>query len=264
MMEPDLRSVPGRECDVVMKGGITSGVLYPSALVAIGGKYRLRGIGGASAGAIGAALGAAAEFGRASGGYERLGVLPDEVSNGKLAALFQPQPETRRLLRLMLAATGNEGLSTSSSSRSGVGRAKRIATSLVRAFPVAALLGGLIGLFIVAAGVVSDGWQRPVLIVAGSLILIVGVMVVLAARLLRLLTNAVPHNMFGICRGTATGDPLTDPGFTDWLADSIDRVAGRSTTLAPLTFGQLWAGADGHGGPDEKSNDLRMIHDLSE
>ena len=55
---------PERECDVVMKGGITSGVLYPTALYAIGQRYRIRGVGGASAGAIGAALGAAAEYGR--------------------------------------------------------------------------------------------------------------------------------------------------------------------------------------------------------
>ena len=44
---------PDRHCDVVMKGGITSGVIYPKALRVLGTHYRLRGIGGASAGAIG-------------------------------------------------------------------------------------------------------------------------------------------------------------------------------------------------------------------
>src|SRR5689334_17059316 len=101
-------AVPDRQCDLVMKGGITSGVIYPSALAEIGRSYRFRGVGGASAGAIGAAMGAAAEFGRASGGFARLGTLPTQLGDGRLAALFQPQPGTRVLLRLMLVLTGND------------------------------------------------------------------------------------------------------------------------------------------------------------
>jgi hypothetical protein len=57
-----------RECDVVMKGGVTSGVIYPLAICEIAMNYRLRGVGGASAGAIGAAFAAAAESARATGG----------------------------------------------------------------------------------------------------------------------------------------------------------------------------------------------------
>ncbi len=38
-------------CDVVMKGGITSGVVYPTAIAGLAQRYRLRNIGGASAGA---------------------------------------------------------------------------------------------------------------------------------------------------------------------------------------------------------------------
>ena len=44
------------ECDLVMKGGITSGVVYPSAIRKIAGRYRFRNLGGASAGAIAACL----------------------------------------------------------------------------------------------------------------------------------------------------------------------------------------------------------------
>ena len=46
---------PVDHCDVVMKGGITSGVIYPRALVELARHYRFRGMGGSSAGAIGAA-----------------------------------------------------------------------------------------------------------------------------------------------------------------------------------------------------------------
>lgn len=39
------------ECDLVMKGGITSGIVYPLAVVEISKAFRLRSIGGTSAGA---------------------------------------------------------------------------------------------------------------------------------------------------------------------------------------------------------------------
>lgn len=52
------------ECDLIMKGGTTSGIVYPKAIHHLSQYYRFRSIGGASAGAIAAALTAAAEFGR--------------------------------------------------------------------------------------------------------------------------------------------------------------------------------------------------------
>jgi cyanophycinase len=47
-IEPDRAPL---ECDLVMKGGVTSGVIYPGAIAAIAATYRLRAIGGTSAGA---------------------------------------------------------------------------------------------------------------------------------------------------------------------------------------------------------------------
>ena len=55
---------PTLECDIVMKGGITSGVVYPLAVVELAKTYRFRNIGGTSTGAIAAAATAAAELGR--------------------------------------------------------------------------------------------------------------------------------------------------------------------------------------------------------
>lgn len=37
---------PNLECDVIMKGGITSGVVYPGAIFELSRTYRFRGIGG--------------------------------------------------------------------------------------------------------------------------------------------------------------------------------------------------------------------------
>ena len=56
-----------RFCDVVMKGGITSGVVYPKAMVTLAKCFRLKYIGGTSAGAIAAAAAAAAEFATRTG-----------------------------------------------------------------------------------------------------------------------------------------------------------------------------------------------------
>ena len=44
-----------KECDVIMKGGVTSGVIYPKAILKLSERYRFRSIGGTSAGAIAAA-----------------------------------------------------------------------------------------------------------------------------------------------------------------------------------------------------------------
>ena len=64
------------ECDAIMKGGITSGIVYPYAILEIATRYRFRSLGGTSAGAIGAAFAAAAEYARSvrkdPGGFVRL------------------------------------------------------------------------------------------------------------------------------------------------------------------------------------------------
>ena len=41
-------------CDLVMKGGITSGVVYPKAIDELAHEYMFKNIGGTSAGAIAA------------------------------------------------------------------------------------------------------------------------------------------------------------------------------------------------------------------
>src|SRR5688572_801942 len=55
---------PPATCDIVMKGGITSGIVYPWTVCDLAGRYRLVNVGGTSAGAIAAAAAAAAEYGR--------------------------------------------------------------------------------------------------------------------------------------------------------------------------------------------------------
>ncbi len=106
-----------RYCDIVMKGGITSGVVYPPAVVALSKKFSFRNIGGTSAGAIAAAVTAAAEFGRQNNaeGFSRLASLPTDlgapVSKGGdslLLSLFRPQKQTNALFRILVAGLGNK------------------------------------------------------------------------------------------------------------------------------------------------------------
>ena len=81
---------PKLSCDLIMKGGTTSGILYPGAVREIMKNYRLVNIGGTSAGAIAAAAAAAAEKGRASGSEEKLEAISRELPE-KLLSFFQPR-----------------------------------------------------------------------------------------------------------------------------------------------------------------------------
>jgi len=58
---------PRLECDLVMKGGITSGVIYPRLVAELSKTHTFRNIGGTSAGAIAAGAAAAAQLGVLSG-----------------------------------------------------------------------------------------------------------------------------------------------------------------------------------------------------
>ena|SRR5438270_147684 len=65
-----------------MKGGITSGVVYPATVSRFAETYQFVNIGGTSAGAIAAAATAAAEYRRAQGsgeGFKKLSELPRKV-----------------------------------------------------------------------------------------------------------------------------------------------------------------------------------------
>src|SRR5260221_12337851 len=96
---------PEKFCDIVLKGGITSGVVYPLALVSLAEKYRFSNIGGTSAGAIAAAAAAAAEYGRhaENAGFDRLAKIPDEIGPN-LLSMFQPTPALKPLFDIFVAA----------------------------------------------------------------------------------------------------------------------------------------------------------------
>src|SRR6185312_12389289 len=94
-------------CDVIMKGGVTSGIVYPTAICELAKTYRFKNIGGTSAGAIAAAIAAAAEYQRTSTqakpsehGFNELKALPSTLGKLGLENLFVPQLKTRSLFKL--------------------------------------------------------------------------------------------------------------------------------------------------------------------
>lgn len=102
-------SNPERECDLVMKGGITSGIVYPRIVLKLAseGKYRFRNVGGTSAGAIAAAMMAAAEFGRETDGFQKFQELSHDLAKpGFLFNLFQPSPSLKPLMYTLLEVLG--------------------------------------------------------------------------------------------------------------------------------------------------------------
>ncbi len=111
---PPLREEPPQDrfCDLVLNGGVASGVVYPWALLKLARHYRFRSIGGNSVGAMAAAIAAAAEYGRCIGvenAFEPLRRLPLELAEeqdgeAKMRRLFVPGAGLERLLRLFVIA----------------------------------------------------------------------------------------------------------------------------------------------------------------
>jgi hypothetical protein len=246
------------ECDLVMKGGITSGVVYPSTVLRLKEKYRFRSIGGASVGAIAAAVTAAAEYGRQTGngsGFDQLEVVNEQLAReGFLLSLFKPRPEAGGVFAIYLAAAGKEG-------------ALRTAMAVIRQAPwvLLALLAWL-GTLVVTAALLGDRWWLvPVLLVGWALLIgvvvwalarkvtalgpLLGGLLVLAWPLIFAAPAVALHawrDLSGGGFGLVPGSSAAGDGLCDWLHEHIQAAAGLPKDR-PLTFGMLRrdAGRDG-------------------
>ena len=217
--------LPELECDVVMKGGITSGIVYPKAILRMKDTYRFRNVGGTSAGAIAAAVTAAAELGRERGGFERLARVPDEIA-AHLSDLFQPYPALRPLYKVFATLTQRGMLR-------GLGAALLAYLPWMVAALVVAILVG-----VAAASQGSPGW---VAVLVGVLLFTVLAAVALTYCLHRDLMRRLPKHDFGLCPGP-TQPGARFPGLSDWLATLIEECAGRAGPYDgkdSLTFGDL-------------------------
>lgn len=224
-----------RECDLIMKGGITSGVVYPHAIVEIAHAYRLRSIGGTSAGAIAAAVAAAAEYRRerspgkdAFAGYDEIVEIADEIGRD-MASLFQPAPKLRPLFDILMAM-----VAAGDASKPFAAVKAALTTYSGRALVAAAL-----GLAVVVAGLIGSNFWLAVLGIVLGVILVAAV---IGLALWRAVKTDLPAHDFGICPGLSQ-QGYGKPALADWLADRIDTVAGNlgpgGIPGDPLTVGQL-------------------------
>lgn len=214
-----------KKCDLVMKGGITSGIVYPGAVLELSRDYEFVNIGGTSAGAIAAALTAAAELrrqrGGGSAGFDTLAKMPAWLAasvdgRSRLLRFFQPDGETARLFDLVLAYIETK-------------RWTAVVRALLRGFRAFGSMAAAIGVVLMVVAALAADHVAMVIVIAAIAILTAGAVVVAAAvEALVFANRALPRNGFGISEGRA---------LTAWLADEIDLVAG--VNGKPLTFGDL-------------------------
>lgn len=255
-MPKDRPILTERYCDLVMKGGITSGIVYPPLVAELANHYQFKNIGGTSAGAIAAAAAAAAEYRRRVS--ERpwdfpaeFGAIPIRLSepvgrHTRLFSLFQPTAGgCRRLFRVLVTALNARGTWH---------RVSMVVLGFMVGYLPATLMSGLAGVLLgmklgVAAGVLSFLILFPIT---------VGLWVY------RDFTRSLVANDYGMCTGMTAEDRRTD-ALTPWLHALIQDLAGKRRD-APLTFEDLW-GAPGFP-PDKlhlpadvqvRSIDLRMF-----
>jgi len=239
-------------------------VVYPTAGVELAKRFTLKSIGGASAGAIAAALFAAAEHRRSvlgsSAGFDELATYPEKfgatTASGTsfLLALIQPSRDARRLFALLLAFLGPDRWR----------KALRVAATAVVQYAGAFVVG-----LVPAAALVFYAWRASdslatwlVILLLSLLPLLLGITVPVIAAVLLDLVRATTRHGYGLCtgRGEPAG-PRDPPPLTDWLEARLDEVAfgpragtpeSRTHTNRPegyspddpLTFGDLSGNPD--------------------
>jgi predicted acylesterase/phospholipase RssA len=250
-------SMPSLECDLIMKGGVTSGVVYPPAILRLAQVYRFRCIGGASAGAIGAVLAAAAEYGRAraprdsSAGFSGLAKLNEVVAQpGFLRRRLKALPPFRPLLRAVFTYTGWPQTTGGPWSRKVV-RLPRLPAAIFVAAPLAVLVGAAVGALLSVPLARALSVYHAVL---GPFVLSIGAiaaaLLAAAVAIVRRVARASsePRANFGWCSGSdgVRVDLTRDEelALTDWLHVWINRLAALPLEGPPLTVRQLHEDAD--------------------
>lgn len=240
-------------CDLVMKGGITSGIVYPNAVLALAREYRFKSIGGTSAGAIAAAVAAAAACGdrrqqagehlSGDAGYSGLSAVSAQLSRrGFIYSLFQPARGARAAYRLLVVLTGNARLP------------HKLLCLAVAVFEIAPLevlvsLALLLGL-----GWWGGGWSGVAATLLPSLLCAYGAGVAGAA--LRV-ARVARRNLLGLCSGL--GRDARNPALTEWLHECLQQLSGKPLD-APLTFADLHDAPRYAGEPDSPhAISLQMI-----
>lgn len=252
-------------CDLVMKGGVTSGVIYPRLVAGLSDRYRFKNVGGTSAGAIAAGASAAAEFGRQrghAGAFERLARLPEELgaelpgarrgpARSRLFTLFQPVPALRRHFDVLTRALGKPVGAAVASVLGGMVAMHGLAALAIAGIG-AALLVPYAGLLMPDAG--TGPWQK-LFAVVGLAVIVALVAAAVAGTVLLLFTRGLlrglKDNGYGLCSGQTQPGHEGPAALTDWLHVYFNELAGKSVDGPPLSFGDLW-------GPDPATRRINL------
>ena len=284
------------ECDLIMRGGITSGVVYPQAVLALKDTYRFRNIGGGSVGAVAAAITAAAELGRDAEdeitGYLGMKNAQDRLAEdeGFLQDLFRPPSTYKPLMDTALAFASLLG----DKEREKLGKGdflRKSKVTLMQCNPAAyrkgrvwgaavgvgagAFLGIIVGVVLYLLFLIVG--QTPDSLAGGSLVLVVfGPVLVLGLlfgglggwlggpllasyALFQLATKKMPEdNFYGLCIGSGEPGTQEQPLLTDWLSGLLDDLAGIEGE-EPLTFGHLKNASVEDKKPEEPGIALKML-----
>ncbi len=223
-----------KKCDIVMKGGITSGIVYPGVVCKLAEKYDFQNVGGTSAGGIAAALTAAAELARRQGRdvFPELAKVPaflgadapEPASGSNLFNLFQPQPGMKGLYHLATAFLLKGFVP--------------VARAVLRVLWLEFLLGVAFG-----GGVIYFGWQNTglkfgLVVALGILAMIAAVLLISSLGLLVRLRRLSSHHYgfcFGYTKRTSDKQPIS---LVEWLNERLNSFAALPSE-EPLTFGHL-------------------------
>lgn len=245
------------EIDMVMKGGITSGVVYPLAICELARKHVFRNLGGSSAGGIAAAMAAAAELARDSGGFKRLADLPQDLGRD-LLGMFQPSPATKPLFGVLLAGIEKSKM-----------RPVKVVAAVVRGgigwfvLAVAAVLLLALWALLLVGGAPRNWGDWGQLAVRGLPMLVPALLlglVAAAAGLARSALRSLAANGYGLCRGS-NGQAGTRRGiepFTDWLHTKLQDISDLGDDEV-LTFGHLWGDPTAEKPPEDPAIRLEMM-----
>lgn len=257
MMGASSNSFQERLCDLVMKGGVTSGVVYPSAVCELAKEYSFKNIGGTSAGAIAAAAAAAAECGRRNRcgkGFDGLKDLPGWIGKqGRLKEMFRPDRTTRALMFLLLAFTGRD---------SGVSQAGAVTWQLVRSFPGTVItLSSFV--WVVNRYVLTEvhgaasAYAFAATVALALLLFLVAVLLFLYYQL----TRVLPDNFYGMSRAydAEVDQEGAEAPLTNWLVRYLNELAGKPL-VEPLTFGDLYRAPRVPGDPEMAGAEYRAIN----
>lgn len=279
-------------CDLVMQGGLTSGIVYPPAVLELARKYNFKNIGGTSAGAIAAAAAAAAEVGRRRfeldktrswSAAQRAGIgmtglasiSNDLTSPGFILNLFQPEPKVRPAFDLVVTLGGKRSPGGGSAKQANgrapaswsalCSRAALAIRTIVRISPIWFTLSFLVPLGLAACAfgpMWPDAMPGKLLVILTALVFaamsFAVSLAISAAVALGTTADAMRRNFMGLCSGQTVARCNKGDGLTDWMHRITCDLAGKPAA-DPVVFGDLWNAPAYEHEPAGKTVNLAMI-----